>query len=62
MMNILVVGAGSIGKRHLRNLIQIGISTSNLIVVETRGDRRAEVQSLGIDNIFQSIASYQRII
>ena len=55
MMNILVVGAGSIGKRHLKNLIQIGIDTSNLIVVETRDDRRAEVQSLGIDNIFQSI-------
>ena len=54
-MNILVVGAGSIGKRHLRNLIHIGIGASNLIVVETRDDRRAEVQSLGIDNIFQNI-------
>jgi len=54
-MNILVVGAGSIGKRHLKNLLHIGIDTSNLIVVETRDDRRAEVQSLGLDNIFQSI-------
>ena len=54
-MNILVVGAGSIGKRHLRNLLQIGIANTSLFVIETRDDRQSEVKELGINNIYKSI-------
>ena len=54
-MNILVVGAGSIGKRHLRNLLHIGIANTSLFAVETRDDRQSEVKELGINNIYKSI-------
>lgn len=54
-MNILVVGAGSIGKRHLRNLLHIGIPNTSLFAVETRDDRQSEVKELGINNIYKSI-------
>jgi len=40
MINALIVGGGSIGKRHLRNLLATGRSAA---VVETREDRRAEI-------------------
>jgi predicted dehydrogenase len=40
MISALVVGGGSIGKRHLRNLLASGRSAS---VVETREDRRSEI-------------------
>jgi len=40
MTTALVVGAGSIGKRHLRNLIATGRTAA---VVETREDRRVEI-------------------
>ncbi len=40
MITALVVGGGSIGKRHLRNLLATGRSAA---VVETREDRRAEI-------------------
>jgi predicted dehydrogenase len=40
VITALVVGGGSIGKRHLRNLIATGRTAA---VVETRSDRRAEI-------------------
>jgi predicted dehydrogenase len=40
MITALVVGGGSIGKRHLRNLLASGRTAA---VVETRADRRAEI-------------------
>jgi predicted dehydrogenase len=40
MTDALVVGGGSIGKRHLRNLLASGRSAA---VVDTRDDRRAEI-------------------
>jgi predicted dehydrogenase len=40
VITALVVGGGSIGKRHLRNLLATGRSAA---VVETREDRRAEI-------------------
>ncbi|MBI2205301.1 MAG: Gfo/Idh/MocA family oxidoreductase [Candidatus Rokubacteria bacterium] len=42
MMDALVVGGGSIGKRHLRNLVASGRTAA---VVETREDRRADIAS-----------------
>ena len=40
MLTALVIGGGSIGKRHLRNLLSTGRTAA---VVETREDRRAEI-------------------
>jgi predicted dehydrogenase len=40
MTTALVIGAGSIGKRHLRNLLATGRTAA---VVEPRADRRAEI-------------------
>ncbi|SVD89421.1 uncharacterized protein METZ01_LOCUS442275, partial [marine metagenome] len=40
----LVIGCGSIGKRHIRNLIAIGIK--NIYAVDLREDRLAEIEEL----------------
>ena len=40
----LVIGCGSIGKRHIRNLISIGVK--NIFAVDLREDRLAEVAEL----------------
>jgi len=45
---ILVLGAGSIGKRHVRNLLATGVAPDQITVVEPREDRRKEVAELGI--------------
>ncbi|MBI3106700.1 MAG: Gfo/Idh/MocA family oxidoreductase [Candidatus Rokubacteria bacterium] len=53
MITTLVVGGGSIGKRHLKNLLASGRSAG---VVETREDRRAEIASrLPAVRIFASL-------
>lgn len=49
-MKFLVIGSGSIGKRHMRNLIALGVPASDVAAVDTREDRRAEVNGLGIAN------------
>ncbi len=54
-MNILVIGCGSVGKRHLKNLINIGISKNKIFAIDTREDRLQEVRNLGISNTFDSI-------
>jgi predicted dehydrogenase len=46
--SILILGGGSIGKRHVRNLIASGLSAEQLTVVDPREDRRREVVGLGI--------------
>ena len=52
--SILILGAGSIGKRHLRNLVGLGFPPEQISVVELREDRRREVVDLGVPdaNIF----------
>jgi predicted dehydrogenase len=42
MIDALVIGGGSIGKRHLRNILATGRSAA---VVETRGDRGEEIRA-----------------
>tara|TARA_Y100000590_G_scaffold414035_1_gene510501 strand:- start:2248 stop:3240 length:993 start_codon:yes stop_codon:yes gene_type:complete len=54
-MNFLVVGCGSVGKRHLNNLIKIGINKNNIYAIDTREDRLEEVKSIGISNVFNSL-------
>jgi predicted dehydrogenase len=46
--SILVLGGGSIGKRHVRNLLGLGVAPVQITVVEPREDRRREVIDLGI--------------
>ena len=42
MISALIVGGGSIGKRHLRNLLASGRTAA---IIDTREDRRAEIAS-----------------
>ena len=49
-MKFLVLGCGSIGKRHLRNLLSIGIKPENIFAVDPREDRIEEIKNLGIGN------------
>ena len=53
MITALIVGGGSIGKRHLKNLLTGGHSAA---VVETRADRRAEIgEKFGAAKLFTSL-------
>jgi len=53
-MHFLVLGGGSIGKRHIGNLQKIGIEKITLI--ETREDRQSEVrEKYGIQSIYASL-------
>lgn len=51
------MGAGSIGKRHVRNLLAVGIRSENISVVEPRLDRREEVLGLGIETLYDELES-----
>ena len=53
-MKFIVVGLGSIGKRHLKNLIHLKVPKENIIGVDTRDDRLDEVRALGVDTLFKS--------
>jgi predicted dehydrogenase len=56
MKKIIVLGGGSIGKRHIRNILSQGWPAANLYAVDPREDRRAEVAGLGVPaaNLFPS--------
>ena len=41
-MKFLCIGAGSIGKRHMRNLVSIGIKPDNISAIDPREDRELE--------------------
>lgn len=58
-MKYLCIGSGSIGKRHMRNLIAMGVSPDNIAASDPREDRRAEVQKMGIPNVF---ATYEEAL
>ena len=52
-IKIFIVGAGSIGKRHIRNSISIGINPDNIISLDKRDDRLEEVKQLGVKKVFK---------
>lgn len=57
-MKYLVVGSGSIGKRHIRNLLSIKVKPEDIAVVDTREDRRQEVKDMfSIQNLYNSFES-----
>lgn len=55
-MNILLIGAGRMGLRHLLGLASV---TGHICVVEPRSDRRREVLRVSRDHDFQSEVSVQ---
>ena len=55
-MKVLVVGLGSIGKRHIMNLINLGISPHEIAGVDTREDRREEAKyKFGISKLYSEL-------
>lgn len=53
-MKFLVIGSGSIGKRHIRNLLALKVNPADIAAIDTRPDRRAEVEALGVKTTFAS--------
>lgn len=55
-MRFLIVGTGSIGKRHMRNLQAIGVNPADITAVDTQEERRKEIADLlKIEKIFSSL-------
>ena len=52
-MKLLVIGCGSIGKRHIRNALEIVMRNQNIIAVDTRDDRLQEVKNYGVEKVFK---------
>ena len=59
--NFVITGGGSIGKRHIRNLISLNINKENIYVLEPREDRVSEIKSLGISNCLKNINEFDDI-
>ena len=53
--NFVITGGGSIGKRHLKNLIELGVNKNCIYVLEPREDRINEINNLGVKNCFKNI-------
>lgn len=60
-INFVITGGGSIGKRHLRNLISLNVNKDNIYVLEPREDRINEIKSLGINNCLDDINKFNDI-
>ena len=54
-MKFICIGAGSIGKRHIRNLVSIGVSPSDITAVDPREDRLQEVTNIGVSATYLSL-------
>ena len=52
-IKLLVVGTGSIGKRHIKNAISLGIKPKNIFAVDTQKKRLKEVKILGLSKVFE---------
>ena len=59
--NYVITGGGSIGKRHIKNLISLNIDKKNIYVLEPREDRVNEIKSLGISNCLNNINEFDNI-
>lgn len=58
-MKYLCLGSGSIGKRHMRNLIAMGTNPNDIAATDPREDRRDEVVNMGIKNVY---ATYEEAL
>jgi predicted dehydrogenase len=54
-MKFLVIGLGSIGKRHIRNLIKLKIKPRSIYGFDPREDRRKEAEKLGINSFYKNL-------
>ena len=55
-MKFALIGAGSIGKRHLGNLIAAGVAPTDIVIVDPRADRVEECKAkYGISRFFESV-------
>ena len=54
-MKFLVIGLGSIGKRHIRNLLHLKIHSDNIFGFDPRKDRVNEVKKYGIKNFINDL-------
>lgn len=54
-MKFLVIGLGSIGKRHIRNLLYLKVKPSNIWGYDPREDRRNEVRNYGLSNFVNDL-------
>ena len=56
-MKFLVIGLGSIGKRHIRNLIHLKIHPKNITGYDPRLDRINEVRNYGVTNFISNLSN-----
>ena len=49
-MKFLIIGLGSIGKRHIRNLLYLKVNPNNIWGFDPRQDRKNEVINYGVKN------------
>lgn len=55
-MKFLVIGLGSIGKRHIMNMISLGISQDDIAGIDPREDRRNETKrKFGITRLYPEL-------
>lgn len=54
-MKILVIGCGSTGKRHIRNLIKLKVNKNFIHAIDKRKDRVEEVKKLGVKNTYGNL-------
>lgn len=59
--NFVVTGGGSIGKRHLKNLLELEVNKENIYVLEPRDDRIKEINKLGIKNCLKNINDFKNL-
>lgn len=56
---VIVIGCGSIGKRHMRNLLALGVT--DLVAYDTRADRMEEIRTtLNVETISDLNEAWQR--
>ena len=60
-MKFLIIGLGSIGKRHIRNLISLKINPRNITGYDPRKDRVEEVRAYGIKNFISNLNTLKTI-
>ena len=58
-MKIGVSGSGSIGKRHIKNAIKLGVEKEDILVFEPREDRRDEIKPLGV-KLFDNFEEFSK--
>ena len=54
-MKYLCIGSGSIGKRHIRNLMSIGVKAEDISAMDPREDRRNEIINMGIRDVYSTL-------